>query len=196
MSKRKDSSLLVDTLDKEETDRKKQRVENSRDSYARNINRLALQEQGLIQSVENLKWENKRLTDRTTELKVEIEKEEKKRLSNEIKIKFSNPAPGFDFLHHAFPSPSPSTSSTASTSSPSSSSAPLKDISPLPLSSTYEPFLRDQSIRPPPINPITIRCPNQYNPHHYQSYLITSFNIQTMLTHQMNTNRSHTYRPL
>lgn len=182
MSKRQESSSLIDTILEEHTERKKQRLQNSRDSHARTINRLAEREQDLQVKVENLKWEKKRLEYETLELKVERVREEEqreKRKTAEVSCHTTKPREdsNTEIIQHALPTPPPSTVSTpiGPVSLLSPPCTPPQPISQLPLQSSYEPFLQSTDIRPFKIkknlSPATPNLPpSSISPHQYPNH--------------------------
>lgn len=143
MSKRIESALLIDTLLEEETETKKRRMQNTRDSYARNVNRLAIREQTLERSVQNLEWKRKKLKVENRALKVERARERKEIARPAISV-VRRQEPCEDLLGNP-----PSTMSTAFFSPPASTSPPTPSIiaSPSPFRSSYEPFLSDQNFQ-------------------------------------------------
>lgn len=152
MSKRKESSCLIDAMSEEERERKKQRVQNSRDSYARNVNRLAVREQELQHSVQNLEWKEKRLEARNRKLQVEQERERPKVPTAQPR---QNPNLALaEILFRSFPSPTMSALSPGNSLFGSPSSTPFQPISPLPQPSNYVPFLCSQDS---PASSINIR---------------------------------------
>lgn len=155
MSKRQESGLLVDTMIEEENRCKRQRMQNTHDSFARKINLLAVKEGDLQHRVQNLQWKKKTLEDETRELEV------KQALVKMKAITSTAPTvpPCQDFqlsevMHRSFPSPSLSTVSTFDHCLDSPPSTPRQPICPLPLPSSYEPFLQNQDNYASPINTV------------------------------------------
>lgn len=179
MEGKKESSLLVDAMTEAAMARKQQQNQNTRDFYARNINRLARREVDLKVNVQNLKWEKKRLENDTLKLKVEHNIFSRKRANENQKSTTEEPKPPNgksesekqkpasenpkpdnkgqksakeprdDFMYRSFPSPASSESTLDPLDSQSTSIPPQQPKNSLPLQSTYEPFLPDQDFRPP-----------------------------------------------
>lgn len=141
MPKRQESALLVDTMIEEETRRKKQRLQNTHDSFARNINRLAVQEGDLQHQVQNLQWKKRTLEKETLALEVEQARVRKKAgASTTLPVQSRQDLPSDEVMHRSFPSPSLSTGSTSYQCLDSPPSTPRQPICPLPLPSQYQPF--------------------------------------------------------
>lgn len=163
MSKRKESSLLIETLLEEAVNRKRRREENSRDSHARTINRLATRENDLEQIVQNLEWKKRQLEDATLKLQVE------QAIDNKKTTKTASAT--------AIPSISTTVKPCHCLLLPSPSSPPPPITSPLPLPSSYEPFLSETSCRPSS-RPSTLKTktsvtsPSQSQPQPYRAQYI------------------------
>lgn len=151
---RKESRELVEAMKREASNRKKQKQENTRDSIARNLNRLAQQEQHLKINVQNLTWNQRRLETETRAMEVK-----KARIEQSMTQRTLTPGtlvkkttttktvtPGPDVLYRSFPSPASTLDDPISPSACSSRTS----SNPLPLPSSYEPFLsiQETSSRP------------------------------------------------
>lgn len=91
--KRISSSALTDAIVKENKAAKKKKQQDKRDAEIRATNRLHVKKTKLATSVQNLKWEKKRLESDTLKLKVEISREEAKRNGPNRTAKQIRPVP-------------------------------------------------------------------------------------------------------
>lgn len=149
---RTESREFVDAMLREASDRKKRSQENTRDSIARNLNRLAEREKDLEINVQNLTWKKRRLETETQALEINKARIEQSNApqtwtpgpSTEQATTTKASTPGLDVLYRSFPSP---TSTIDDPMSPSTLT-PRTHSYPLPLPSSYEPFLNLQENTP------------------------------------------------